>query len=131
MRRMLLLIMCVCYMGILIARSLTALPNADESNYSLPAWNLANHGSFGMPVAEPIHNTVMPGWTKPVVGFDKNCYMFMPLPLIAQAAWFRLLPYSVLTLRLFSAMWAIVALLACFYLVRKLTGSDAVALLAA
>jgi hypothetical protein len=129
LRPALLALACLLYLGLFVGRALTTAPYIDESLYSMSAWNLARNGSFGMPVLEPSHYTIMPGWGKEVPGIDKHNFLFMPLPLIVQAAWYKLFGYSLISLRMFSVSWAAIALAACYFLIEALSGSRQAALL--
>jgi 4-amino-4-deoxy-L-arabinose transferase-like glycosyltransferase len=83
-----------------------------------------------MQVLEPVHYTLMPTWTKIIPGIDKHWFAFMPLPMAVQVPWYKIFGYTIFSVRLYSFAWALVALVACFFLVRKITSDQVIAVLA-
>lgn len=118
------------YLAVAIAYARTRAPYVDEAWFSMPAWNLAVHGSFGTPVIEPSASP-LPGMDVKLHDIRRYTYWNLPLPIVVEAAWFRMSGFSILTMRLFSTMWAILLLGAWFLTIQRLAGSTLVALLAA
>jgi hypothetical protein len=129
-RRPLLTVLAIlAYLLLLAARADTNTPFVDEGWYAMPAWNLATHGSFGTPVLETSASP-MPGMPVSLQGIRSHTYWIMVLPLILKAGWFKVFGFSILTTRLFSGLWAVVALVAWFFIMRRVGGNTAVATLA-
>ena len=63
-------------------------------------------------------------------GIKEHTYWVMPLDLVAQAGWYRLFPFSLFTMRALSIMWGLVALVAWFIIVHRLSGNINTAVLA-
>ncbi len=120
---------CLVYLLVVIGRAAATEPYVDEGWYTMSAWNLALNGSFGTPVLEPSASP-NPDLNISLRGIRKHTYIYMVLPIIAQAGWFKIFGFSLLTTRLFSTMWAAVVLIVWFLLMRRLSGSVSTAVLA-
>jgi hypothetical protein len=116
----------VVYLAVALAYARTRVPYVDEAWFSMPAWNLAAHGSMGTPVIEPT-GSPLPGMDVHLNGIRSHTYWYLPLPIVVEAAWFRMLGFSVFTMRLFSTVWAVTLLAAWFVAIRRLAGSAMVA----
>jgi hypothetical protein len=115
------------YIGIAIMNALTMRPWCDEGWFSNPAENLLTSGSMATTVLDPTA-----AWRDlNLRGIDRHTYWVMPLYILAQAGWYRLIGFSLVSMRLFSVLWGLLALLCWYSIVKHLSASAAVALLAA
>jgi len=62
-------------------------------------------------------------------GMDRHTYWILPLHVLAQAGWYKLFGFSLLTLRWLSVFWGAVVLCAWYFLMRRLSQDPRVALL--
>jgi len=113
----------------MVAKATTTSPYGDEAWYAMPAWNLAAHGSFGTPVIETSASP-MPGMKVSLLGIREHTYWIMLLPILLKAGWFKLFGFSLLTLRLFSSLWALIALACWFSIMRRMSGNISTAAIA-
>lgn len=97
-----------------IGRALTTEPWNDEAWYASPSLMWIQHGHAGTPLIETHGGRF---WK----GIDQWTYWVPPLQIMAQVPWFELFGFSLLTARLFSMAWGLVALTAWYLIVRKLT----------
>jgi hypothetical protein len=121
-------IVCV-YLVISGALALTKRPWFDEAAFANPALDLITRGSMGMTISEPRGYGSVPG--KALVRVQTHVYYSMPLSHLGQAAWYKLVGFGLLRMRLYHILWGLAALAAWAYIVRVLTESWASALLAA
>ncbi len=110
----------VVFVVLSVGSALTKRPWSDEGWFATPALNLIKHGTMGTMVLEPV------GWLKDI---DRYTYWTLPLDFIAQAAWYKIFGFSLLSMRTLSMAWGILALLSWFVIVRALSGDRKVALL--
>jgi hypothetical protein len=97
----------------------TKAPWCDEAWFGIPAYNLAVHGFMGTTVLDPASST----WKSvKLTGIDTHTYWVMPLNLLLNAASFRILGFSVFSMRLLSLLWGLVTLAAWGAILWKLTG---------
>ena len=109
----------------------TRAPWCDEGWFASPAYNLAFRGFMGTTVLDPGSGTpVMNTYTR-LDGIDKYTYWVMPLQLIAQAGWYKLLGFGLLRMRALSIAWALLALFCWRDVFGELSANRGVALLAA
>ncbi|HSR08636.1 MAG TPA: glycosyltransferase family 39 protein [Bryobacteraceae bacterium] len=104
----------------------TKAPWCDEGWFANPAYNLAFHGYMGSNVVEPSGfylNTYLRG-------IHDRTYYVTPNHLVALAGWFRVFGFSLFSMRLYSILWGVVALLALFYILYHLFPNPQVAQLA-
>jgi 4-amino-4-deoxy-L-arabinose transferase-like glycosyltransferase len=66
-----------------------------------------------------------------MAGIREHTYWVPPLYFLAQAAWYLIFGISLDILRALSIAWGVLALLACYLITKRLTGSAAAALVAA
>jgi 4-amino-4-deoxy-L-arabinose transferase-like glycosyltransferase len=100
------------HIALSVSHSLTQRPWSDEGAMASPAYDLINRGSMGTRLWEEAGS--------PFQGVNTHTYYLMPLHLVAQSVWYRLTGVSLLSMRLFSLMWALVAMTAWFLLMRRL-----------
>ena len=102
-------------------------PWCDEAWFASPAYNLAQHGFLGTTVLDPASST----WKNvKLTGIDRHTYWVMPLNLLLNAASFRLFGFSVLSMRLLSLCWGLLALAAWAAILWKLTADESLSLAA-
>ena len=111
-----------------VANSMAKRPGCDEAWFASPAWNLASHGFMGTTILEPANSWVN---GRSYHGIDRHTFWIMPLGPVVQAAWYRIVPFSLLSTRLLSALWGLVAIGAWFCIMLKTSGDERVALAAA
>lgn len=111
----------IVYLALAVGSSLTKRPWSDEGWFASPALNLITKGSMGTSVLEPAGTSLE--------GIDRRTYWVMPLYLVTLAGWFKVLGFSLLTMRLYSAAWGLVALASWFIIMKALSGNRKVALL--
>jgi 4-amino-4-deoxy-L-arabinose transferase-like glycosyltransferase len=117
----------VLYLGLAVMTAFTMRPVCDEGWFSNPAANLLTTGAMNTTVLDP---TASFRGIK-LQGIDRHTYWIMPFYILAQAVWYRITGFSLLSLRLFSVMWGLVALLCWYSILKLLLASAPVALLAA
>jgi hypothetical protein len=116
----------IVYLSLAVLSALTMRPWCDEGWFSNPAENLLTTGSMPTSILDPTA-----AWRGiNLQGIDRHTYWVMPLYLLAQAGWYRITGFSLVSMRLLSVLWGLVAL-ACWYIIlKRLSGSTAAALLA-
>jgi len=110
------------YLFCSLSFALTKSPGNDEGWFANPAYNLATQGSLGMPVLEPTGSWVRADLT----GIRRHTYWNMPLSMVLQAAWFRLVGFGLLPMRLLSILAGLVVL-GSWYAIALLLTEDRVA----
>ena len=107
------------YLGLGLTDVFTRAPWCDEAWFGNPAYNLAYKGFMGTTVLEPSGST----WKSvKLTGIDRHTYWVMPLNLLMNAAGFRAFGFSILSMRLLSLLWGLIALCAWGTILWKLTG---------
>lgn len=106
--------------GLCVGSALTKRPWSDEAWFANPAYNLATHGSMGTTVLEP---------SDFLRGIDRYTYWTVPLDFIAQAAWYKIFGFGMLSMRMLSMSWGLVLMAAWFVIMRQLFRRSDVALL--
>jgi 4-amino-4-deoxy-L-arabinose transferase-like glycosyltransferase len=121
-RTALAVILFVC-LALAAGSALTRRPWSDEAWFANPAWNLATKGFMGTTVLRTGE-----AWLR---GIERHTYWVMPLGLLAEAGWYKLVGFSLFKTRLLETMWSLVALAAWYYALKKLSGDVRLALLTA
>lgn len=104
-----------------IGHALTLRPWSDEGAMACPAYNLIHHGNMGTTIWEETGSEFK--------GLNQRTYYLMPLYLLAEAPWFSAVGVSLVKMRVFSWLWALLALWSWFVILRCLTRDYAVILL--
>jgi uncharacterized membrane protein len=107
-----------------IGLSLTRSPWWDEGLFMDVALNFRNFGHLGSSVLAPYGFMEWPG-------VHQYTYWQCPLYLISLGYWFRLVPTTVVWMRLFSVIWGAIFLVCWFVLVKALSRNEPLALLVA
>src|SRR3984957_4519751 len=116
----------VLYLSLAVMGALTTRPWCDEGWFSNPAENLITTGSMSTSVLDPTST-----WRGVnLQGIDRHTYWVMPLYILAQAGWYCIVGFSMVSTRLSSVLWGLVALLSWYIILKRLSGSTSVALLA-
>jgi 4-amino-4-deoxy-L-arabinose transferase-like glycosyltransferase len=110
------------YLSLAIGAAITKSPWVDEAWFASPAFNLATKGFMGTTVLEASGT-----WLE---GIDKFTYWIPPAYILAQAAWYEIFGFSLLTMRALSVAFGLAALVSWFFFVKSLTGEIRAALLA-
>src|ERR1700693_2601862 len=96
----------VVYLILAVACSRTLMPWCDEAWFAGPAYNLITHGYMGTPVLDPTS-----GWfIRDLTRVDRYTYWIMPLYPLSQALWFQFFHFGLMTVRLYSVFWGLLAL---------------------
>lgn len=98
-------------------------PNSNEAWFADPARNLLRHGHLG--------TTIISSEGTWLEGIDRHTYWAMPVHLLAQAAWYSVFGFSLLSMRLLSVAAGLGLILAWFLAADRLLGNRSVALVAA
>src|SRR5258708_435462 len=104
----------IAWIALAVGLSVTRAPWSNEAWTAIPASNLAQHGVMATTVLE-FRNT----WLQ---GLDRHTYWLMPLHLLVQAAWYKLIGFSLLHQRLLSVISGAVLLVCWSRIVLLLTG---------
>lgn len=105
------------YLACSLAFALTKSPGNDEGWFANPAYNLATQGSLGMPVLEPTGSWLSADLT----GIRQHTYWNMPLGMVLQAAWFRVMGFGLLPMRILSILAGLLVLGSWYAIIYLLT----------
>jgi hypothetical protein len=120
----------VAFLLLVIATAVTKAPTGDEGWFASPAYNLAFKGFMGTTVLDPGSGTPVLHTRTRLDGIDRYTYWVMPLNLITQAGWYKLVGFGMLRMRALSIIWALVALVSWWMVFSQLSGNRYTALLA-
>lgn len=95
-----------------ITTALHRTPWADEGWFADPAYNLAHHDRLGTTNLEPT--------IARLTRIDQHTYWVMPLFLLGQGIWYEFVQPTVLGTRMYTTMWALLALAAFSLILRHL-----------
>jgi hypothetical protein len=113
----------VFYLALSVGRSLTDSPGCDEGWFASPAFNLAEHGRMATTVLEEAN-------MKMTTGLHQYTYWIMPVNILAQAAWYKVVGFDLFAMRSLSVLFGLIALAAWFSIIKSLTDDKRLALLA-
>jgi len=111
------------YLGLSVGRSLTDSPGCDEGWFASPALNLITSGRMATTVLEESN-------MKMTTGLHQYTYWIMPANILAQAAWYKAVGFSLFSMRSLSVLFGLLALAAWFSIMKSLTNDNRIALLA-
>ena len=114
------LIFAALFVLLCVGISLTKRPWSDEGWFAAAGYNLAFHGHAGTLVIEPR------GFRE---GIDRYTYWTAPLYYPLQAVWYRLVGFSLFSMRTLSTIFGLVYLFSWFSIAKKLVEDKAVATL--
>jgi len=109
------------FFALAVGSALAKSPWSDEAWFAQAGLNLATRGEMTTPVLETAGTKFK--------GLDRHTYWVMPLHLVAQAGWYKIFGFSLLSMRVLSAVFGVLALFAWYVIVRSLTGNQRIALL--
>ena len=113
--------MLVLYGFLAFWQARTAYPWDNEAWFADPALNLLNKGFMGTTILESKGS-----WME---GLDRHTYWILPLHVLAQAGWYKVFGFSLMTLRALSIIWGAVILFAWYSLMSRLSQDPRIALL--
>ena len=116
------------YLVLASALSYTKRPWADEAWFANVSWSMLHHGNTGISVLDPRGNANMMGREFPQI--DKHYYIWLPVQQAVYAIWYKIVGFHLLSMRAFSVLWGLAALLAWFIIVGRLTLNPRAATLA-
>ena len=111
----------IIYLALAVGSALTYRPEIDEGSFASPALNLVTKGLMGTTVLETAGSGLK--------NIDQHTYWVMPLHLLAQAGWYKIFGFSLLSMRTLSTFFGLIALASLFIVVNALSGDRDVALL--
>ncbi len=111
----------LAYFVLATSVALTKRPISNEAWFANPALTLIQAHYMGTPLLETSGT-----WLR---GLDRYTYWIMPLHILAEAAWFKVVGFGLFRLRLLSICWGFVALAAWWVILRTLTQSSRIAVL--
>jgi hypothetical protein len=115
----------VLYVLFAAGTALSKRPWSDEGWFASPALNLITKGTMGTSVLE----TAEPrGQQK---GIDQYTYWVMPLHILAQAAWYKVLGFGLFQMRRLSTSLGLLAVVSWWFIMYRLSGDKNIALLTA
>lgn len=114
------------YLATATLSAFTLLPNVDEAWFTIPGYNLANNGFFGTTVLEETTSFRQVR----LDGVNQYTYWIMPAFPIIQAVWGKIVGFGLIQTRLVSIIFGTFALISWAYLIKKLSGSSIVSLIA-
>jgi hypothetical protein len=103
------------------ALSYTKRPWADEAWFANISYSMLHNGNTGISVLDPRGNANMLGREFPQI--DQHYYIWIPVHEAAYALWYEIAGFDVLSMRAFSILWGLGALIGWFFTVRTLTGN--------
>src|SRR5215471_810259 len=120
---------CIGAMYLVLASSLllTQKPGVDEGWFGSPGWNLATKGYMG---TSAVQEATFSGG-RDLTGINHRTYWVMPLQLVGQAAWFKVVGFGLVQLRAWPVMWGLIALLCWYAIARSLLEDEFLAMLSA
>jgi hypothetical protein len=106
-----------------LAVSLAAsqVPWSNEAWCAIPAINLATQGYMG--------TTVLVSKGTWLTGVERHTYWIMPMHILAQAGWYKVVGFSLFRQRLLSVLFGVLALLSWFVILLRLSGRYSAALI--
>src|SRR5262245_60204235 len=106
----------------------TKRPWADEAWFANISVNILENGKTGISVLEPLGNANLLG--RPLPGINQEYYLWVPAHEALYSLWYRMIGFSLLTMRAASILWGLIALGALMVIVGRLTGNPELASLA-
>lgn len=113
----------ILYLLFTTGTALSKRPWSDEGWFASPAYNLINKGYIGTSILESVEPR---GQQR---GIDKYTYWIMPLDILVQAAWYKIVGFGLFQMRMLSAAWGLLAILSWWVIVYTLSRDLNLALL--
>jgi 4-amino-4-deoxy-L-arabinose transferase-like glycosyltransferase len=111
LRRAVMLAVLIVYVASCAGSIRTTLPWCDEGWFADPAYNLFARGVMANSTLDPTFGF---GAVR-VPGIDRHTYWVMPLYILAQSAWYRLIGFDLFSMRTLSLVWGLGALAAWYF----------------
>lgn len=109
---------CVIWLALAFTTAYTRTPTTDEAWYSLPPRTFLASGNWGIREIEPQGWYSVFRYERPLIGLERRTYALMPLPLMIQAAWYKLLGWGLMQQRALSIFFGALGLALWYALVR-------------
>jgi hypothetical protein len=114
-RRMGLLAIVLVFVALSIASAVTRAPWCDEAYFAEPAYQILKIGRMATLVTPP-----SPIDDPRTFGTDRFIYWTLPLDIVLQAGWYKLVGFGMIPMRLLSLLWGLVALGAWWTILTKI-----------
>src|SRR5277367_3681438 len=112
----------VAWTALAVSLAVSKVPWSNEAWCAIPAVNLAMRGYMG--------TTVLVSKGTWLTGIERHTYWMMPMHILVQAAWYKVVGFSLFRQRLLSVVFGVLALLSWFIAVLRLSGGYSAALIA-
>ena len=117
-----LIVILAAWTALAVSSAVSKAPWSNEAWCAIPAVNLATQGYMG--------TTVLVSKGTWLAGIERHTYWMMPLHLLVQAGWYRVVGFSLFRQRLLSVLFGVLALLSWFITLLRLSGRYSAALIA-
>jgi 4-amino-4-deoxy-L-arabinose transferase-like glycosyltransferase len=115
------LFIAVIFLSFAIGSSLTNRPQVDDAMFANASYNLAENGFFGTTMFDESRTYLL--------RIEQKTYWVMPLFLLQTSAFFEVLGFGQVQMRLVSVFWGLVLIGAFYFIGLKLSGKKVVGLL--
>lgn len=119
---LLLVVVAGAFFALAVGSALTKTPWSDEAWFAQAGLNLATRGEMTTPVLETTGTKFK--------GLDRHTYWVMPLHLVTQAGWYKVFGFSLISMRVLSAVFGVLALFSWYFIVGNLSGNQKTGLIA-
>jgi hypothetical protein len=111
------------FLGLAFLSARTKRPWSDEGWFASTGFTLAEKGYMGTPVLDETGSFTLPG-------IKQYTYWVLPFYFIVQAAWYKVLGFGMMQMRLLAAVEGLVVLACWFVILWRLTGDKRISLVA-
>ena len=118
---------CISYFAVVLVLICNRAPSWDEGWFASPAYNLAHHGHFGTTTIDPQGYLLRPELTH----INQRTYWVLPFSLLLQIPWYAVFGFGLVQMRLMTALFGALAIIALHRWTLRLTGSHLSASVAA
>jgi hypothetical protein len=120
-------VLCLCYLALEMGIIWHRAPTWDEGWFASPPYSLLHGDGFGTKTIDPQGYLLRP----PLTHIDQRTYWVLPLNLLAQTGWYAIFGFGLIQMRLLTALFGVLAIIALYFWTLKLTGRALIASLAA
>jgi len=113
------LLIAVIFVVLALAGAATRAPWCDEAYFAEPAYQILKIGKMATLVSPP-----SPVDDPRTFGTDQYIFWTLPLDIVLQAAWYKVVGFGMIRMRALSLLWGLVAIWAWWMILKKL-GADA------
>jgi hypothetical protein len=117
-----LVVILVAWTALAVSLAVSRVPWSNEAWCAIPAVNLATQGFMG--------TTVLVSKGTWLAGIERHTYWMMPMHLLVQAGWYKVVGFSLFRQRLLSVLFGVLALLSWFITLLRLSGRYSAAFIA-